>query len=339
MVSLVSLPFIGVWVDKVPARTLVLYSIALYPLVGISYFLAGLYGMVLFLVLARVINGFNWELENISIATYYRRTADPKIVATSFGFLDTWSHVAWIGAALIGICLLPFMPIYWLLLGIAPFAVIAFFVALKAPKDSPAEDKRIERSSLFGSYGKMMTEWRTWNQHLQVLSALVFFSEVVSSLMYFFVPIDAYISGANLPMVVLITVFGAVPALFGYQLGRLADNMNKYTVIIGSLVSIALVTVGLAVFPTYVFKLFTMFAVGILLELLYMVQDSLITTLGPSETYGRRGSAFEGVLVFGDLAAPLILGVGLDLIGFPNVALVVALGAIVLALGYRLMKK
>ena len=36
-----------------------------------------------------------------------------------------------------------------------------------------------------------------------------------------------------------------------------------------------------------------MFLLGIILELFYVAQSALITTLGPAETYGRRGSAFE----------------------------------------------
>ena len=119
--------------DRMPAKRLVLWSLIIYPLVGISYFLAGLWGMAIFIVIARVINGFNWELENVGIDTYYRRVINSKVIASSFGYLETWSHVAWITGALIGMVLVLFMPIHYLLLGIAPFAVIAYFVALRAP--------------------------------------------------------------------------------------------------------------------------------------------------------------------------------------------------------------
>ncbi|MDE1875153.1 MAG: MFS transporter, partial [Patescibacteria group bacterium] len=196
--SLVSLPIIGLWADKISAKRLILVSLLLYPLVGVSYFFAGALGMALFVVIARLSNGFIWELENIGIETYYRRLVDRDHIATSFGYVDTWAHVAWIGAALVGMLLVAYVPIYVLLFGIAPFALIAYFIARRAPGDAPesaAEEKKI---SLIGSYGRAISEWRTWNGHLQLLGILVFFSSIVSSLMYFFVPIDAYLDGANL---------------------------------------------------------------------------------------------------------------------------------------------
>jgi MFS family permease len=334
IVSLISLPIIGLWADKVPAKRLVLCSLLLCPLVGINYFIAGELGMTLFIVLARMVNGFTWELENIGIETYYRRITNCKTIATSFGYLDTWSHVTWIGAALIGMFLVLFMPIHYLLLGIAPFAIVAYAVALKAPKDSVRAGNDGETLSFIRSYGKAIGKWWTWNARLWLIGALVLFSGIVSALMYFFIPIDAYLSGASLPMVVLITVFGAIPALFGYKLGRIADVRNKYTLVSLGLVGVAVIAVGLVVFPQYWFKLIAIFLMGIILELLYVIQSSVITLLGPSETYGERGSAFECLVTLGDLAAPLILGIGLDIMGFANLSLVIASVALTLCVGY-----
>ncbi len=336
--ALISLPLIGLWADKVSAKRLILLSLLLYPIVGISYFLAGFFGLAIFIVIARVSNGFTWELENVGIETYYRRTIDHKHIASSFGYIDTWSHVAWISAALVGIVLVHFMPIHYLLFGIAPFALVAYVIALRAPNDSPKAEGS-KKSSFMHSYVKAATEWRTWNIELWLLSVLILFSGIVSALMYFFVPINAYLTGANLPMVVLITVSGAIPALFGYKLGRIADGRNKYGLITFGLICLAVITFGLAVFPQYWFKLLAIFFMGIILELFYVVQSSLITTLGPAETYGERGSAFESIITLGDLVAPLILGIGLDLVGFSNVAYVMAVAAIVLSVVYRFLAR
>ncbi len=337
--ALISLPLIGLLADKVPAKRLILLSLILYPIVGASYFLAGFLGMAIFIVIARVSNGFTWELENVGIETYYRRTIDRKHIATSFGYIDTWSHVAWISAALVGIILVQFMPIHYLLFGIAPFAIIAYCIALRAPTDSPKADVSKPKNSFIRSYVKAATEWRTWNMQLWLLSMLILFSGVVSALMYFFIPIDAYLQGANLPMVVLITIFGAIPALFGYKLGKIADVRNRYTLISVGLICIAIIAVELAVFPQYWFKLVAIFFMGIVLELFYVVQSSLITTLGPAETYGERGSAFESIVTIGDLAAPLILGIGLDLIGFSSVAYVITAIAVIMSVGYGFVRK
>ncbi len=332
--GLVCLPLIGMWADRVPARRLVLWSLILYPLVGISYFLAGVWGTAIFIVIARIINGFTYELENIGIATYYRRETSEKKIAASFGYIETWSHVAWIAASLVGIVLVRFMPIHWLLFGIAPFALIAYFMVLRAPKD-PVHQAHGQKSSFTRSFGRAIGEWRTWNSRLWLISLLMVFSSIVSSLVYFFVPIDAYLNGANLPMVVLIALIGTLPTLFAYKLGRFADRTNKYKLIALGLAGVAAVGVGLAVIPFYWFKLVSMFFMGVILEIFYVTQSSLVTTLGPEETYGERGSAFEAVITIGDLVAPLILGISLDLFGFGTVALMVAIVAIVLGFIYR----
>jgi MFS family permease len=338
IVSLMSLPIIGIWADKVPAKRLVLWSLILYPLVGLGYLLAGIFGLAVFIVLARAVNGFTWELENVGVATYYRRVIDRRNIAASFGYLDTWTNLAWIAAAIIGMFLISFMPIYYLLFAIAPFSFIAYFIALKAPKDSMISHSEIYQSSIY-SYGKSLKAWRTWTANFWLLGLIIFFSSIINAFISFFIPITAYLAGANLPMVVLLGIFGALPALFGYMLGLVADRRNRYVLIALSLFCAAIIAVWLAAIHTYWLKLTAVFLLGIILELLFVVQSSLITTLGPAHTYGKRGSAFESISTLGDLVAPLILGVALDVLGFSNIAFAIGAVAIVLATFFLLKRR
>lgn len=338
IVSLICLPIIGIWADSAPAKRLVLWSMILYPLVGVSYLLAGIFGLALFVVVARGINGFTWELENVGIATYYRRAIAKNRIATSFGYLDTWTNLAWIAAALIGMFLVSFMPIHFLLFVIAPFSVAAYFVALRVPRDVVSTNTSAHSSTTSWNPG-IAQNWRSWISRFWLLGTIVFFSSIVNSLTTFFIPIAAYLAGANLPMVVLISVLGATPSLFGYLLGHVADKCNRYGLIAFGLCCVAFIAVCLFVIHSYWFKLVAVFLLGIVLELFYVVQSSLITTLGPEHTYGRRGSAFEIISTFGDLAAPLILGVALDVLGFSNVTVVMGFVAIALAITFYLRKR
>jgi MFS family permease len=140
-------------------------------------------------------------------------------------------------------------------------------------------------------------------------------------------------------MVVLLGIFGALPALFGYMLGLIADRRNRYVLIALSLFCVAIIAVWLAAIHAYWLQLSAVFMLGIILELLFVVQSSLITTLGPTETYGRRGSAFESISTLGDLVAPLILGVALDALGFSKVAFVIGAAAIALAAIFALKRR
>lgn len=335
--TLLALPIIGAWADRTSAKYLIIVALILYPLVGVSYFLAGLLGAAIFIVIARAMNGALWGLENIGVSTYYRRLANHNNLGSSFGYIETWSNFGWIIAALIGMYLVSFVPIHYLLLAISPTAIIALFVALRAPRDI-SKNGNGKSDSLVSSYRKAFSEWKTWNNHLWLLGALVIFSAIIEALMWFFIPIDAYISGAKPAMVVLLVVIAAIPTLFGYTLGKIADKKNKYSLIAIGLFGIAVVMVGLAIFPNYAFKLIASFALGVLLELFAVIQKILVTTLGPAETYGQRGSAFESVATLGDLTAPLILGIALDVVGFTNVSTIIASVAIILCISYALIK-
>jgi len=334
IVSLISLPAIGRWADNIPAKRLVIWSLIISPLVGLYYFLAGVSGMAVFIVLARATNGLAWELENIGIATYYRRVTGWNHIATLFGYLDTWANLAWICAALLGLILVLFMPIYYLLLGIAPFSIIACAVALKAPKES-IESRKSNRFQPVHLQSKIAGLRCSCVAQSCILGILAFFSSIIGSFSAFFIPMTSYIAGANLPMVVLIAVVGAIPSLFGFKLGLIADRRNGYSIIAFALICIAIIAVSLALIHLYLFKLAAVFVMGIILELFYVVKSSIITTLGPAKTYGRRGSAFESISTFGDLAAPLILGVTLDALGFSNTALVIGTMAIALAIIFQ----
>jgi MFS family permease len=329
IVCLLTLPLAGVWADKVPGRKLILISLLLYPFVGIGYFLAGIGFPVIFIIVARVCNGFCWAIENIGVSTYFRRVSKPAAIGSSFGFVDTVSHVGWIAAAVMGMFFAGIVPIHVLLLAVAPFALVAVLIARRAPVDAVVSSKRSD-IPILKTYIATLTAWRQWNSKLRFIANLVLFSELVSSLIGFFVPIDAFIDGAGLSRVVLLAVVGAVPAAFGFVIGRIADKCDKPRLIGIGLVGVALIAYGLAVVPQLWFKMVASFLLGFIVELFDIIQHSLVTTLGPASSYGQRGSVFESIQSLGDVVSPILLGVALDILGFKDVAFAVAALALLL---------
>ena len=128
---ILSLPIIGLYADKVRATTLLLISYFLYIFVGLGYFLAGVTGLVIFILLARFINGISWGLDVVARETYFRRHVVENKIATAFGYFDTVANLWWIVAAIIGIFLIKYFSISTLLLLIAPFSLISFLIILK----------------------------------------------------------------------------------------------------------------------------------------------------------------------------------------------------------------
>ncbi len=338
VIGLLALPIIGMWVDRTSARRLILISLLIYPLVGIGYFLAGITGLAIFIVLARAVNGFVWQLEDIGVGTYYRRLSARGIIGSAFGYIDTFSNLGWILAALAGIALLPFVPIHFLLLAISPFAIIAYFVARRAPKDEVLPGQPARTSSMIAPYKEAFAQCRAWNRSLWLLCALSVFTGIIGVLMWFFIPIDAYINGAKPALVVLLTIVATIPSLFGYLLGKVADKGNKYALLSLGLVGVVLVMVGLAIFPTFAFKMVASFLLGILLEFFSVIERSLITTLGSPETYGERQGTFDSISTLGSLAAPLLMGVMLDSFGFSNAAVAIAAVAGLFAIEYFFLR-
>lgn len=303
------------------------------------YLLAGVTGFAAFLVLARTANAIGWSLESTGVDTYYRRMAPQQSMNSSFGFIDTLAGSGWVLAALVGIFLVPFVPIHILLFLVAPTSIIAWIIATRAPRDPLHATKRIaETGTVAQSYRLMLTEWKSWGGNLRLLGALAFFVGIIEALIWFFIPIDAYVEGAKLSFVILLTVVASIPPMFGYVIGKIADRRNPYALIVVGLVGAAAILICIAIFPQYIFKLIASFLLGVLLELFAVIEKGLVTTLGPSETYGRRGGAFASIGDMGDIAAPLVLGVTLDTIGFSGIASIIAVVALIMSGGFALIR-
>jgi len=57
--ALLTTPIIGYYADKISIKKMMLVGIALYLLVAVNYFLAGALAMVLFVIIARILNGIS----------------------------------------------------------------------------------------------------------------------------------------------------------------------------------------------------------------------------------------------------------------------------------------
>jgi MFS family permease len=333
VVSIGTLPLIGFWADRCPAKRLIIVSLALYPLIGIGYLVAGVSGMLIPAAISLGLNGFLWEMENIGVATYYRRLCPPNVLASAFGYLDTVSNLGWICAALSASFLVLLLPIHYLLFAIAPTAILAWWIARKAPEDTFAETSK-QKTRILHPYREVLLEWRTWASQMWLLAALIVLCSILNALASFFIPLDAFVGGASLWSIPLLAVVNAIPSLFGFSLGKLADSANKYVLIPLCLFATVVVLLGLAIFPRYGLMIVASFFVGLLMELFSVVQSGLATTLGPASRFGTRGSAVESISAVGDLLSPIGLGFGMDLIGFSYTVTIVAVLSTAIAILY-----
>ncbi|MEJ0053872.1 MAG: MFS transporter [bacterium] len=329
---LLAIPVLGLLAERMSAKWLVIIGLCIYPFVGLFYFIAGMTGLVAFVVVARGLNGIAWGLDSTGIDTYIRRMAPGSTIASSFGLLDTLSNFGWLAAALAGILLIKYFSIQALLFLVAPTALLALPFVLRIRKDHPALANAAKKLPLRHAYRSAIDEWKTWNSDLRLLAMLLLFTEVVVVLVEFFIPIDIYFTTGNLSLVILFTVVMGIPSLFGYLLGKIADRGEKARLAAILCGLMALVLAALALPLPYAVTVAGGLLIGTLVEFLSILQKSLATALTPPDHYGRLESVFSVIGGISDLAAPVMLGVALDFMGFPLLASLLATIACFLAI-------
>ena len=329
---LLSLPFVGILAERYPAKWLIVGSYVIYPFVGLSYYAAGATGALAFIVVARLINGISWGGSDVGIATYFRRLTPGGTIAASFGFLDTLSEFGWIAAALASIWLVRYFSIGQLLFMVVPFSLVGLLFAMRARRDHPAMAKPKRHLRLRAAYRNALSEWRGWNTELRLLAFLLIFSQFVSAVIDFFVPIDIYQKSANLALVIVFVVVSAIPSIFGYLLGRFADKHNKPRLIAAACGFMALILLMLTLPVPYLLVVSAGITLGLVLELLGILRRSIATFLVPKTHFGRLESVFSIVGGIGDLAAPPLLGALLMVMGMPALAAILSAIALLFAL-------
>jgi MFS family permease len=311
---ILALPMAGIAADIFPATALIALSLALYPLVGLSYFLAGALGLVVFVVLARLTNGVLYSLDYVGRETYFRRHVEKARLATVLGYFDSIANLWWIVAALMSLALIRYVSISVLLLMIAPTSILSLIVVLRLRKNDPELTPRPSRSKLSGSYGAAVREIQSWSLTLKGLAVFNFFIALAGTVTAVFLPIEAHLEGASLVQVILIGVFFAVPPLLGWFLGRWFD-LKGQSIFPYGLFAFAILLGSLGFMDTYIWKLFAALGVGVILELLTLGSGELVTVCALPEHFGRVGGIIEGVSDLGGLVGPLAVGILIDVEG------------------------
>jgi len=199
LTTIITLPLVGALADHVPARSLVVIGLLIYPFIGLSYYLAGALGVVGMIVAARLLNGIGWPFESVGIDTYYRRMVEKGSLLRSFGYIDTFAELGWILAACVGIFLVKYFPVHTLLLLVAPTSLIAVLLVLRVQRDEISSNEEFRFAShashlhrhVLQSYRDVFTEMHTWDQQLHLIAFLAFFGRIIVSFIGFFVPIVA----------------------------------------------------------------------------------------------------------------------------------------------------
>lgn len=327
---IVSLPLIGMAADRMRSTVIVLAGLALYLLVGTGYLFAGLTGLAIFVVIARFVNGIGYALDSVGRETYFRRHTEPSRLATVFGYFDTVADFWWIAAAILGIVLIRYVQIHWLLFLITPTTLISLVILSRfSRRERRRGTEVVTPAQRNARYRDLLREFGTWDWRLRLLTVFNFFVSFTGSVVMFFLPIQMYNEGSGLVPVIVVGVITTIPALFGWVLGDLFDRKGIRVFGYG-LLAFAVMLTGLGFLSGYLWQTIIAFLVGIVLELLSVGSNELVTVYANPEHFGRVDGMTRSLIDIGGMVGPLVVGIVVDAWGI-HVALF-GLAFLVLAL-------
>ncbi|HEY0010893.1 MAG TPA: MFS transporter [Candidatus Paceibacterota bacterium] len=312
VVFLLAVPFIGMLANRIRARSLILSGAFLYPFIAISYFLAGLWGAVGFIVIARVLNGLSYALDSVGRSTYLRRMSEKEHTGSSFGYMESITNFGWVLAVLASVALVGYFEVHELFLFLVPASVLAIIILFRAPKDSIEAVQGLWHTYLSPrTYANFFQEVLLWNQDLKRLAALLFILTIASASIEYFMPIELFVDGTDIPSIILFVLIFTLPSVFGGAFGWLADRAPRRAI------TLAFITLGwlliiLGYVSAYWTTLFLVFVIGGLLVFLGVYIDAEMTRRGDTRKYGTLAGGTLEVGEMASLIGPIIIGILID---------------------------
>ncbi len=329
-----AMPIVGLYADKFRATSLLLVGLWMYVFIGSSYFLAGVTGLAIFIVLARFVNGVSYSLMSVGREAFFRRHSPAEKLGAVLGYFDTVAYSAWIVAALAGIVLVRFIPIHGLLLLIAPAALVAIWVLARFRRNR-RRNPILEHHGT-GRLRELVHEIRGFNPRLRFLAIFNFFVSFGYATVTFFVPLEAFVEGASYTVVILTGIASCIPLVFGWLLGTWYDRVGAKAMG-AAMILFGAVTASLAIFDSFVWKIALCLLVGFIVELLSIGWRQTATMCTDPDNYGKTDGIFKSVADIGALIGPIVAGVALDRFG--GHAMFGLLGATLVAagIGFKIM--
>jgi MFS family permease len=327
------LPVSGFLADNAKAKKMILASMLVYIFIGLGYFIAGVTGAVIFVIIVMGLNGISYSLDQVGRESYFIRHSPKKKVSSIFGHFDFITNFWWIVAVLVGFALVEYakVQIYELLFFIAPTSLISFFVVLKLKEKGKKGAK--SKISPAIAYTKIFSETKNFNNGLKIVAMISFVSGILSSVIYYFVPISYYISGSSLVSAASLALVYTIPYLLGNYLGKIADTKKEKTYLFGT--SILVLLLGLLIFSSNYFVLIgVMFFSSAIFELIYLTNKGMITRIAERAHVGEVDGSLNGIAALGAVIGPVVFGLLFDVLGFAKaymfMILIVILALIVL---------
>ena len=327
---LIAAPIVGALTDKMSARIIIFIGLAMYPFIGLSYYLAGVFGMIGFVILARILNGIGYAFDSIGRATYIRRHVPQEKTSTIFGYFDAVTTFWWILAVLSSLFLIKYFSIYQIFLAIIPTTFLAIFMMRKIHHHNPTRLKDGFKNLLKENIiVTTIKELRNWGGGLRVMALVTFWMGVMAVIAGFILPLRIWDQSGELQKVILIEVFTALPFLLSLKLGRIADK-NRIRALIFGLLTTFIFTISFAFTSDFYLQLALGFFLALSGSLIFLSVNGITTSLSEAGHYGRMSGLTDDIDTIGALVAPPLLGFSIDRFGFNETFIFLSVGVLVI---------
>lgn len=321
IIFVLTLPIAGLLANKVSAKYLILFALCIYPFISISYYLGAVLGVVWFVLIARVLNAFNYAFDSTGRATYFRRHMKNNS-GKAFGYFESITSAWHLVPVAAGVFIADYVPIEYLFLSIIPTVFIAIFIIWKIPKDkADIKNTNWKKHVNFKAFGSSIREFRLWSIKLKSIAIISFLSAFAFTITDFFIPLKVYFQEGSLKHVFLLAGVMAIPGLFGYKIAQFIEK-SKSKILFRSLFVAALAMAGLAFSENYVLQLFLIFIINVCAIAVSIFIDNESTLLGDNKKYGTISSLFAEIGAFSGILGPLIFGALTDFAGMNTTIIV-----------------
>ncbi len=313
IVFLAALPIISRLSDRFSSKKIILSGLILYPFIALGYFFAGVTGAIVFVIIARALNGISYSLDSMGKRTYMRRNAHHRL-GLIFGYFDTLSNFWWLLAGLVGLSLVEIVPIHYLFLLIIPTTLIAIMLVARVPREPrPASHRKFTGvlSEVYTDYKLMFRFIAKWSFEQKYAAFLYAILMALYVIIAFFFPLVSFAENHSYYMVFLLTAMANVPMLFGVPLGIIADKASRYTLRRVIFLSVLLL-VFLPFIQSFVYTLLAVFLIGLGIYFSLLVLERCATDHETKNHMGSLSGAFLSMAQIAQIVAPICIGFFID---------------------------
>jgi MFS family permease len=335
IIFFLSVPIVGLMADRIALKRLLLIGLGLYFIVGLSYFAAAVTGAIVFVLIARAVNGVSYAIDSTARDTAFLRS---EHAGRSFAYFETTTSFWWAVSVAVSFVVAPYVHIKWLFMAIvvANLFAIPFMLRLRPMHPGTTRKplpnlKHIARSIFRFEAFKHFKK----NERLSIL-IIRLLPNFVLTLPMTFLPIFSYVSTNDIRNAILIGGLTALPGILSAFMGKWSDAFPKRSIVFG----FVLLIISFIIFTlsnSLVTQLFVAFLAGLAAEIMYLAAMVFIKQMTDKEYLGSIDASLESLVSISDIVSGIVLGLLIDLWDAQGVAygIIVALS---IGLVYLLQK-